>query len=229
MLLDDQSGGSATDEQETPSFVTAVLACLEDRFAPGYIHLRTTPGFRDHQSFLGAAFDSTPYHASVVDLTPDLGAVLARFTSDTRANIQTVHPDLRIAEVGPEEIDPILDGAAIDVTSEFVTALAEALPEGVFRPYVVRLDGRFLGGVITLEDDETVTRWLGGVGPDVDLSVADRLDWVIMRRAAERGCRRYDLGPEHRPGFDPDSVTFHRLVRTTRTMAIATRLYQWFN
>ena len=238
-------GGADTvgHERRRQDFIGAALSCFEDRFAPSYVLVRTAARFGDHRPFLWRDFEATPQYSYVVDLTPDASSLLDRFSRDARRNIRTETPELHVSE-DPDAIASILDhlrarhreqGKSYRVTDSFVTDLYERLPDGVVRPYVVHQGDRFVGGMIALEYGDTVYRWQGGAKPEPDLPVTELLDWQVMRRAAERGCTRYDLvGANHRgisrykSKFDPELVTFQSLVRSSRTMDLLSKLYRRF-
>lgn len=244
VLLDRNGSDPAEDEQRRLDFLTATLSCLDDRFSPSYVLVRTAVRFGDHRPFLWEDFEATPQYSYVVDLTPESSTLLDRFSSDARNNIRTETPGLTIAEEGSAAIAPIIDqlrtrheeqGKSYRVTADFVTDLYERLPDGVVRPYVVRQGDGIVGGMIALEYGDTVYRWQGGAKPEIDLPVNELLDWHIMQRAAERGCRRYDLvGANHRgisrykSKFDPELVAFQSLVRSTWTMDLLSELYLRF-
>jgi hypothetical protein len=242
LLLDYPGTDRVADERCRHDFISAALSCFDARFSPGYVIVRTAPRYDDHRPFVWDGFDATPQYSYVVDLGPDRSTLLERFSRDARNNIRTDTTGLEIDEEGADSIPPLIDqlrarhrerGEPYSVTADFVTDLYERLPDGIVRPYVVRHEGTMVGGMIALEDRETVYRWQGGVKPDVDFPVNELLDWHIMRRAAERGCRRYDLvGANHRSisryksKFDPDLVVFQSLVRSSRPMSLVSTLYK---
>lgn len=244
VLLDRPGTDQVVDEGRRQDFISAALSCFDERFSPGYVIVRTAPRYDDHRPFVWRGFEATPQYSYVVDLSPDRSTLLERFSRDARNNIRTDATGLEIAEAGANSIPPLIDqlrtrhrerGEPYGVTADFVTDLYERLPDGVVRPYVVRQEGTMVGGMIALEDGDTVYRWQGGVKPDVDFPVNELLDWHIMRRAAERNRRRYDLvGANHRSiaryksKFDPELVVFQSLVRSSRPMSLLSTLYKRF-
>jgi hypothetical protein len=238
-----ETGSPTATERRNHAFVDATLSCLESRFAPNYMHFRTTPAYSDHRPFRWAGFEANPQYSYLVDLSPDPSTLLDQFSSDARNNIRTSTSDIRIGEADETAIPPLVDqlqarhetrNESYHVTAAFVTDLYDRLPDGVVRPYTVRRDDTILGGMITLEYGDTVHRWQGGVKPDVDLPVNDLLDWHIMQRAAERDCRYYDLvGANHRSiarykaKFDPELVTFQSLVKSSAMMEFGSRIYRY--
>jgi len=241
VVFDWDGADTVGHERRRQDFIGAALSCFQDRFTPSYVLVRTAARFGDHRPFLWREFEATPQYSYVVDLTPEPSTLLDRFSSDARRNIRSETPELSVSAAGPDAITPILDhlsarhrmqGKSYRVTADFVTDLYERLPDGVVRPYVVHEGDRFLGGMIALEYGDTVYRWQGGAKAETDFPVNELLDWHVMRRAAERGCSRYDfVGANHRgisqykSKFDPELVTFQSLVRSTRTMDLLSKLY----
>ena len=223
------------------AFVSTVLSCLTDRFGSRYTHMRTTPRLVDPRPFVWDGYDLVPRFTYVVDLTPGSEALLERFSSDARQNVTDTAPELRV-EIGTDDaIEFIIEqvtarhreqGEPYGVTPAYVRDLHDTLPDGVVRPYVVRLDGERVGGMITLNDDETVYRWQGGAKPAVDAPVNDYLDWRIMRDAIEDGRTRYDLVgannsriSEYKAKFAPQLETYYSLTDATPLMEAGARLY----
>lgn len=244
LALDVGDADPTTRERRALTVVDAVLECLDERFAPRYAIARTAPGGGDPRPFRWRGFAVTPRYTYEVDLTRDEDALLSSFSSDARSNIRNGGERCEIEEGDASAIPAIIgqvaerhaeQGETYLVTPEYVTDLYEALPDGVVRPYVARVDGVFAGGMVALEDGDAIYRWQGGAKPDVDCPVNDLLDWRLMREAADRGVERYDLVGANNPRiskykakFGPELVTYHTLVRATPSMKVAASLYRRF-
>ena len=244
VLLEPTVGSSADDERRRRSFLGASLSCLGERFAPSYVNVRTTPRFDDPRQFAWQGFEVVPRHSYVVDLTPEPDALLDSFSSDARRNVRDPPDNVEIREGGHDAIDRIIEqviarheqqGETYFVTPEYVRELYDALPEGILRPYEVRLDGAFAGGMVTLESGDTIYRWQGGAKPDLDVPVNDLLDWHVMRVARDRGRESYDFVgannrriADYKAKFAPELVTFYNMEISTRPMSLVSRLYKRF-
>ncbi|MFB6179848.1 MAG: GNAT family N-acetyltransferase [Halorientalis sp.] len=219
-------------------FLVAAISCVRSRFAPISVQFQTTPQFDVCGLFESCGYETAARHAHVVNLTAfprGRDEVDGEYRSNPRA--------VQISEAGVDSVASIVDclrtrhrdrGYDSRITAEFVTDLAERLPDGTVRPYVARRSSRILGGVITLDDGETVYRWLPGIPSETDQTVTERLDRHIANRAAERGRKRYDLmAVDHCPmaretsPVDRDVVTSQRLRRRSRSVAMLSNLVQW--
>ena len=225
-------------------FVEGCLDYLDETTNPRLSHFRLAPGYPDLRPFEWNDYDVTPRHTYVVDLDRDTDEIFAGFSSDARQNVRSVEDadaDVEIFEGGRAVIGLLVDqvkqrhreqNLSYAPTPSFVRDLYRWLPEGVVRPYAVSLRGRVVGGMITLESEDTVYRWQGGATPEVDLPINDALDWHIISEAAERGRRRYDLVganvrplSEYKAKFATHLETYCSLQRATWDMAVLSRLY----
>jgi CelD/BcsL family acetyltransferase involved in cellulose biosynthesis len=242
VLLETTAGSRADHERRRRSFLGASLSCLGERFEPSYVNVRTTHGFDDPREFDWRGFEIDPRYSYAVDLTPDPETLLGSFSSDARRNVREPPDRIDIRQGGHGAIERIIEqviarhdqqGETYLVTPEYVQDLYDALPAGVLRPYEVRLDGAFVGGMVTLESGDTIYRWQGGAKPDADAPVNDLLDWHVMRAARDRGRDTYDLVgannrriAEYKAKFAPDLVTFYNMEASTRPMGLVSTLYK---
>lgn len=233
-------------ERRQRRFVEGCLDWLAERFDPAYTHVRVTPTYQDLRPLTWAGFDASPAHTYVVDLTSDRADLLASFSSDARRNIRDAdgREDVAVAQNGTLAIRSIHEQVRRRYRSQdiefglpvqLVLDLYEALPEGTIRPYACTVDGEFVGGILTYEQNGTVARWQGGVrtGTDLDVAVNDVLDWGVMTDALDRGCSAYDLVGADNPRingykakFNPDLRTFYSLERGSKTVTAAAHAYK---
>ncbi len=177
-----------------------------------------------------AGYDANPEYTYAVDLTRSKDDLLMTFSSDARSNVRNTDDDAYTVEVGDtEEIRLIYDqvrrryesqGISFGVPLEFVTDLAERAENGHVRPYTLRVDGEFVGGILALEYGPRTGRWMGGVRTDADVDVPtnDLLDWAIMEDGIDSGLERYDLvGADtrrinrYKSKFNPGLETYYSL------------------
>jgi hypothetical protein len=231
-------------EKRHHRFVDAAVEWIDEVVSPRYVHLRTQYEYDDPRPFIWNDFELTPRYTYLVDLTPSEDDLLSSFSSDARRNIRTDEDAYSIEEAGPAGVRQIIEqvrsrheeqGEAYRVTPEFVNDLRDRLPEGRVRPYVCRIDGEFVGGMITLTHGDTVHRWQGGAKTDSDVPVNDLIDWRIMRDAKERGYERYNLvGANndrlcgYKSKFSPSVAEYYSLERSSLQMRVAARLYNRF-
>lgn len=223
-------------------FIEGCLDYVEDRIGPMYRHVRTSYGYTDPRPFEWREFEVTARYTYVVDLDRSERALLQAFSSDARQNVRAVSDsDCEVYEGGHAEIDRIIEQVAArhreqdksyKLTPAVVHDLYDRLPDGVVRPYAATVDGEFAGGIVTLESDDAIYRWQGGVTPDVELPVNDALDWHVMTDAISRGVTTYDfLGANnhrlcgYKAKFAPDLRTYHSLERGSRSMNVASSFY----
>jgi hypothetical protein len=108
------------------------------------------------------------------------------------------------------------------------------LPDGAMRPYELRADGEFVGGILVLDDGDRVSRWQGGVRvDDTAIPANDLLDWRVMADGIERGRTEYDLvGADHerisdyKSKFAPELRPFTALWRGSTSMTLFMHAYR---
>jgi hypothetical protein len=222
-------------------FVEGALDHIETEIDPSYVHVRTASRYLDTRPFVQADFEASPGHTYVVDITPDEETLLGQFSSDARQNATGEYDGVEVTEGGEDAIRTIVDQVAerhaaqderFPITPSFVVDLYRALPDGVCRPYVCRVDGEFAGGMVALELGDTIYRWVGGAKHDADAPVNDLVDWHIIQDAKSRDVSRYDLVGASEPGiakykakFAPSLELYQQLERGTRLMQMASSVY----
>lgn len=229
-------------ERRHERFVDGCFEWLEDELDPRYVHVRSDFRYGDLRPLEWNGMEVSPGYTYTVDLSVGEDELLDRFSSDARSNIRGgTDREFTIEEGDGEAIRRIITQvyrryAAQDesygVTPGFVIDLKEGLPEGCVRAYVCRVDGRFVGGMVTLEDDRTIYRWQGGAKHDADIPANDLLDWHIMRDAMARGIESYDLvGADSRrlngykAKFNPELRTYHQAERAGPAMRLVREAY----
>lgn len=220
-------------------FLDGCLDYIAETIAPRYTHVRTDRRYSDTRPFKYRDWQVTPNYTYAVALDADREDLLMRMSSDARRNVRNTDTDRYTIEEGEtDDALRILEQvraryAAQDIEyrieGEFVRDLIDRTPEGVVRPYACRVDGEFVGGILALEDGDTIYRWQGGVKTDVDLPVNDLLDWHLVTEGLDRGLDWYDLvgaeDPrinEYKSKFAPQLQTYYSLTdsgRVTGTLA----------
>lgn len=233
-------------ERRQRQFIDGCFEWADAEFGPTYGHLRIHSCYEDFRPFLWNDCDVTLSYTYLVDLTPGREDLLLSFSRDARSNIQDGEDATHTIEEGGrdavydiiEQVTDRYESQDIDyhVTPRFVTELAARLPDGSVRPYVLRDDGEFIGGLIALDDGDTVYRWQGGVRTDVDtdLPVNDLLDWHVMSEAIERDRTTYDLvGADnqrinrYKAKFNPDLAPFYSVERGSPAITTLAHIYRW--
>jgi hypothetical protein len=232
-------------ERRHGRFIRGCFEWVFEEIDPRYASMRTDGRYADVRPLKWTGFDLSPEYTYTVDLTRGEEALLSSFSSDARSNIRTGEEVSYDVEVGgDEDIDRIItqiihrhetQDLFYGVTTEFVSDLSAALPDGTLRPYAITVDGAFVGGMITLEDEDTIYRWQGGAKHDADVPANDLLDWAIMTDAMERGLETYDLVGASNPRlngykakFSPDLRAFHSAERTSSAMKVVANAYTRF-
>ncbi|WP_458207782.1 lipid II:glycine glycyltransferase FemX [Haladaptatus sp. NG-SE-30] len=228
-------------ERRHRDFIEGCLDWIDEELDPDYIDVRTVDGYTDLRPFTWNGFDVSPSYTYILDLTGD--DLLMQFSRDARSNIRSRDEgDWTIREGGVEGIETIItqiqnrheaQEKEYRIDPAFVTELYERLPKGQVRPYVCERDGDIVGGIVTLENDDTIYRWQGGAKPDVDFPINDVLDWHIIQDAKSRGLSRYDLVGANLPRlcrykskFGPEPVAYYTAQRKTQRMQAVTGVYR---
>ena len=234
-------------EKRTRRFVEGCLDWIDATLDPSFVHVRTHHRQTDNRPFDWNGFELTPRYTYVLDLSPGAEALIGNFSSDARRNVRNTDDDAyEIENAGVERIGSVVDhlqtrhdnqGIHYPVDEAFVTDLARVLPDDSLHTYVLTVDGEYAGGMIILEDAETMYRWQGGARPvgDPGVPVNDLLDWHVITQGIERDRAQYDLVGantpqlcEYKSKFGPDLVSYHVAERSTRTMRMVSELYQRF-
>jgi hypothetical protein len=218
-------------EKRHGRFVDQALEWIDEEIDPRYTHVTTPVGYDDLRPYQWAGFEVSPSYTYRVDLLDDREELLAEFSSDARRNV--TNTDDGTYEVVAHEGDADAarrirnrveeryaeQGVEYPLDEAFVVDLVERLPEHV-RPVEIYADGEFAGGMITLDDGDTVYRWQASVRFDVDVPANDLLDWAVMSDAVDRGRSQYDLVGanterlcEYKSKFGPRLVAYHNLER----------------
>ena len=232
-------------ERRHTRLVGNCIDLVEEELNPKYTHVRTAPWYDDPRPFVWNDFEVEQAYTYVVDLTDGTDALLDRFSGDARRNIRNGtgdDVDVEIHEGGAAAVRRIISQVkdrhdeqdeSYNLSPDTVATLYERLPEGTIRPYVCTVDGRFAGGVVTLEDDTTIYRWQGGAKPDTDVPINDRVDWHIMQEAVDRDLEYYDLvGANnkrlcgYKAKFAPELQTYYSIQEGTRSMNLVSGLYK---
>ena len=224
-LIEGQSGKQRKAERRHRRFIEAVLGEIDEEIRPHYTHVRTGVEYDDPRPFLWNDYDPTPRYTYFVDLTPDVDDIFMSFSSDIRRNVRRAEEDyeFEIAEGDAADAERIIrdvrkrheeQGVSYNVTPAFARDLHRRLPEGTFRATTFTSDGRFLGGQLTLEDEETIYGWQTVADLDAELPVTDILDWEAFQRAKDRGIDRVDLVGANNPRLCSYKAKFNPTVRT---------------
>ena len=233
-------------ERRLRALIEGAMEQVVEDADPWFTQVTTPVGFGDVRPFKWGGYDVVPQYTYYVDLTTtEEEDPLSRFSSDARRNITAEYDvDYVIEEGGREALDLILDqverryrdqGRHVNIPKPFVRGLGERLSDGSIRAYTCRIDGEHASGIIALEHGDVVSRWIGGVKPDVetDLPINDLLDWEVMQGAMERGRTRYDLvgaGNErinrYKAKFNPELHTFYRIQSGSRVVNALANTYR---
>jgi len=230
-------------ERRHRRFVDSVFDAVGEHIDPDYTHIRAGTDYPDPRPFIWNDFDTTPRHTYHVDLTLDTDDLFMSFSSDVRSNVRSAedHEGHEITEGGQAAIARIIrnveqrhaeQDVAYTVPPSFAADLFAALPEGTVRAYTCTDDGRFLGGLVTLEDDDTLYRWQSVADFDHEVAVSDVLDWELLQRASDRGIERVDLvGANnerlcgYKAKFNPTVRTYYSLERGSPLVDAAKTAY----
>lgn len=210
-------------ERRHGRFIRGCFEYLFEAVDPKYASIRTDGRYADLRPLKWTGFDVTPDYTYVVDLTMGEEELLTMFSSDARSNVRSAGDVSYTVEEGSRRdikriVNQVRDRHEAQdlfygVTPGFVVDLHRVLPEGVLRPYTIDIEGSFVGGMITLEDGDTIYRWQGGAKHDADVPANDLLDWAIIRDAMGRGLETYDLVGADNPRLNGYKAKFGPTLR----------------
>ncbi|PSP94113.1 GNAT family N-acetyltransferase [Halobacteriales archaeon QS_4_62_28] len=216
-------------ERRHQRFIDACFEYVDEVIDPIVTRIESPPQYNDVRPFQWGGYTTITEYTYVVELT-DEDDMLSRFSSDARGNIRDSYDtDFTISREDESALHLILDqverryreqNTPVTLPSAFFRDLYQSLSDDELRPYVCRVDGEFVGGIIAAADDDTAYRWIGGVRPEkaVDFPVNDFLDWRVMTDMMADGREYYDLVGasaerinEYKAKFDPTLETFYRI------------------
>ncbi|MDQ2052721.1 GNAT family N-acetyltransferase [Natronolimnohabitans sp. A-GB9] len=212
-------------DRRTKRFLEGCLTYIDREISPLYARF-VTAEFDDVRPFIWNEYDVEPGYTYVVDLDVSEEELLKRFSSDARSNIRNADEDSYVIEEGNgEDVERIVDqvakryesqGRSFQLNPSFARAVYEQLPDGSIRPYVCRVDGEFVGGILVVETERARYRWQGGVKPDtdVDIPINDLLDWHVMCDGLHDGLERYDLVGAGVPSINRYKAKFNPRLET---------------
>ncbi|TYL37541.1 GNAT family N-acetyltransferase [Natronococcus pandeyae] len=210
-------------------FVEGCLEWIDTELSPQYARFFAAE-FDDIRPFVWNEYDVEPSCTYVVDLEGSEDELLKRFSSDARNNVRNADEDAYVIEEGDnDDVERIVEqvanryenqGRSFQLNPDFARAVHEQLPDGAIRPYVCRVDGEFVGGILVVESRTTRYRWQGGVKPDteIDLPINDLLDWHVMRDGLRDGLDHYDLVGAGVPSINRYKAKFNPRLETNYTI-----------
>lgn len=224
-------------------FIEAAIEWIEERETPRYWNFRTTCEYEDARPFGWNGFDIEPRYTYIVDIDQPPDELLSQFSSDLRRKLRKEYDvDYEIEEEGPRAIDQIVEltrerhreqGEHFPVTAAYVHELADRLPQGTIRPYVCRIDGEIVGGLIDVESEDAAGAWIANGKTDAPIPANDLLEWQVCLDAMDRGRTAFDLmGANHeriysyKAKFAPNLVPYLSIKKWPPGMKTAKRMYQ---
>ncbi|WP_435348904.1 GNAT family N-acetyltransferase [Haloarchaeobius sp. HRN-SO-5] len=232
-------------DKRNKRFVDACFEWAEDEFGPKYVNVRSGFQYQDPRPFVWKEFDVETKYTYTIDLDDGVDEIRDAFSGDARRRIRAVRDadhdvDVSVGDDGAarrivdhlaERLDSM--GVSRHVPPEFVVDLYDRLPDGTVRPYVCRLDGEFVGGILTLESHDTVYAWQGGAKPDAPIDLNEYIDWRIIQDGIDRGNSCYDIvGAEsprlcwYKAKFGPDLQSYHVATRSSTPVTALSELYK---
>ncbi|WP_137291499.1 lipid II:glycine glycyltransferase FemX [Natronorubrum halophilum] len=212
-------------DRRTKRFLEGCFETIEQEISPLYSRF-VAAEFDDVRPFMWNEYDVDPGYTYVVDLERTEDELLNRFSSDARNNVRNADEDAYVIEEGDnDDVEHIVEqvtkryenqGRSFQLNPQFARDVHEELPDGSIRPYVCRVDGEFVGGILVVESETTRYRWQGGVKPDtdVDLPINDLLDWHVMRDGLRDGLEKYDLVGAGVPSINRYKAKFNPRLET---------------
>jgi hypothetical protein len=224
-------------------FVDAALDFVDRELSPNLVNLRTPIGYDDVRPFHWRDYEVTPRYTYVVDLDMAQDELLARFSADLRKRLRDDYDaSFEVTEAGPDAIESVVSltrerhreqGESFPIRAGFVRKLADALPPGTIRPYVCRVDGEVVGGLVDVEGDSRAGVWIASGKNDAAVPASDLLEWQVCVDGIERGLDGLDLmGANHeriytyKAKFAPDLVPYFALQTGSVGMNAVAKVYE---
>ncbi|ARS88673.1 lipid II:glycine glycyltransferase FemX [Natrarchaeobaculum aegyptiacum] len=215
-------------DRRVKQFLEDCIEWIDEELEPVYAKF-VAAEFDDVRPFVWNEYEVRPGYTYVVDLDCGEEELLNRFSSDARSNVRNADEDAYTIEEGSgADVERIVEqvsqryeaqNRSFHMSGRFARRAYDLLPDGAIRPYVCRIDGSFVGGILVVESDSTRYRWQGGVRPDdagidVDLPINDLLDWHVMRDGIDAGIDRYDMVGAGVPSINRYKAKFNPRLET---------------
>ena len=242
-LAHKQQAKTRREERQNRRFVRAVLETIDEEHDPSYYHVKPSARYEDSRPFVWNDFESKMSYTYHVDLTVGADALFDAFSSDARRSVRDCEDaDCEIREGDEDTIRWFMPrlaelhderDAAFGITADFIVDLRERLPDDAVHVYEAHVDGEYAGGWVNLESGDTSYYWQAFARRDTGIGVNDYAIWNMMQDAMDRGVERFDLVGANRLGlakykakFAPELRPIQTLERGTRTMKLASSVYQ---
>lgn len=230
-------------ERQNRRFVQAVLDTVDETHAPSYYYVKPASRYVDARPFVWNDFEPSVSYTYHVDLTVGEDALFDAFSSDARRSVRDCRDvDCEVVEGDKDTIRWFVPrladlhddrDASFDITADFLVELYERLPDDALHVYEARVDDEYAGGWVVLESEDTMYYWQAYARRDTGVGVNDYAIWNMMQDAMDRGVERFDLVganrlnlAKYKAKFAPELVTHQELERGTRTMKLASSVYQ---
>ena len=231
------------EERQNRQFVQSVLDTVEEEHDPSYYHVKPSSRYVDSRPFGWNGFEGDISYTYHVDLTVGEETLFDAFSSDARRSVRDCRDaDCEVVEGDEDTIRWFMPqladlhddrDAAFDITADFVVELCERLPDDSVRVYEARVDDEYAGGWVLLESGDTAYYWQAYARRDTGVGVNDYAIWTMMQDAMDRGVERFDLIganrlnlAKYKAKFAPELLTHQGLEKGTRTMRLASSVYQ---
>ena len=248
----------------TKEFVEACVEWIDRERDPHYVRIVTNTAFQDVRPFRWIGFDVTPRFTYELDVGRDESELLRSFSRDARSSIQDTYDRARVLadgagqqlvepdrgfeiETGDERTIDYLagrlerrfaeQGKTCPISSSYLQAIYEDLPDEVIDVYQFTIDGQPVSGRISLFYGGRLTYWQGVPKPtiDVDVPINDLLNWHSIRRARELGCDTAELSGanverlwDYKAKFNPELANYYILERTSPSVVPLLKMYKWW-
>ncbi|KTG10648.1 hypothetical protein AUR64_08265 [Haloprofundus marisrubri] len=242
VLLNHEKLKTRKRETQNERFVDACIEWVDEHCAPHRFMVQTSERYPDFRPWVWNGFDVEMGATYVVDLDRDLDEIRQSFSRSVRKRVRRAEEAGCTVEIGGRAearriVDHIYQRFAdsdipyFDSEPELVMRYVDALPDEQVRPYVCRLDGEYVSGVINVRFGDVVYSWKGGARPLRDVPANELLDWHGIADAKESGATQFDFqgALERRTSgakakFSPDLVPTYSLTRQHRAIQLGTLL-----
>ncbi|WP_224447597.1 GNAT family N-acetyltransferase [Haloprofundus salilacus] len=246
VLLNYEKLKTRKQEKRHRRFVEGCLSWLDESDPPDRIVIQTSDRYPDFRPWVWNDFDVEMDATYVVDLTRDLEEIENSFSNSMRSGVREAEEAGCSVEVGGRaEARRIVDHLwqrfeesdidYFDSSPERVMEYVDAFPEGQVRPYVCRLDGDYVGGMISIQFGDMAYSWKGRAKPQKDVPANELLDWRTIQDAKRDGVTRYNLHGALNPRvsgakarLSPELVPMYTLTRQRPSIQLASWLQEQF-
>ena len=183
-------------------FYTQVDKFIHKEIKPDYIYFTLPPDLIDCRPFKWLGYQASPVYNYLLDISVELSALEANFSSKARKNVKNAKKDGLSFELGSKEELKILykmlydryaeQERKIPISEDYLLDVFNRFFPKNFKVFVVRYQDEIVSGGIKLCHKDRIIDWIGQ--PKITMrTVNDFLHWSVIKWGVEHKFKYYEI------------------------------------